>query len=305
MRVVVEKGYIANYMKIVKEANMSIRSSSSKAQRNKYAKVLFGKNISVENKKKRLAKGLHELIVKGLSINVNKINEKKLSEIKENIDLIRAIIHKLKGINNYFEEAFLKELGIIKKSSIIKAIKSKKAEKYLEKEARILTKDYIDKIEYTVYNLIKKIIFFDKKLLKDYGNKKIKIIEKEDLNIRDLEKILRIESELLDALEAKVPPANKIKTKLFKKQTFGKWVAYIFALLSSFETEYEKENLIFLKIKNNDKLRKKIDKKIAYILNEKEKMLKIREKRALSMKTFKISDEHRQVLHEYVSAASL
>ncbi len=189
---------------------------------------------------------------------------------------------------------------------IVKAIKSNTPTKYLEKSSRVLSKEYIDKIEHVVYELIQKIILFDKKLLKDYRKRKIKIISKEKVWIKDLENILKIESELLDTLEAKIPPASKVKTKLFKKEVFNRWVPMLFALLSSFETEYGKEALIFSKIKKNNKLRKKIEKKIKHIANEKEKLLKIKEKRALAMKSFgKISDDYRQTFHEYVSAASL
>ena len=77
-------------------------------------------------------------------------------------------------------------------------------------------------------------------------------------------------------------------------------------MLAAFETECNKENSIFLKVKANDKLRKKIEKKIKHVIKEKEKLLKIKEKRALEMKTFgNINDGYRQTFHEYVSAASL
>ena len=80
----------------------------------------------------------------------------------------------------------------------------------------------------------------------------------------------------------------------------------VFALLSSLEAEYGKEGIIFSKIKKNSRLRKKIENKIKHVVNEKEKILKLKEKRALAMKSFeKISDDYRQTFHEYVSAASL
>jgi len=175
----------------------------------------------------------------------------------------------------------------------------------LEENNRALNKNYIDKIEHTVYELMQKIVFFDKKLLKNYKKREIKITEEESLGIKDLEKTLKIESELLDTLEAKIPPTSKIKKKLFSKDIFNKWIPMVFALLSSIDAEYGKEKLIFSKIKKNSKLRKKIENKIKYVVNEKERMLKIKEKRALAMKAFKVSDEYRQTYHEYVSAASL
>ncbi len=303
-----EKRHIGTYERIAREANKSIKRSSLKVQKAKYEKALLQKDISAENKKKKLAKNLHELIISTFSVNIGKIKNKKraLKNLKANAGLIRETIHKIKAINNYLEESFLRELGIIKKSSIVKAVKSNTPLRYLEKNCRVLSKEYIDKIEQTVYELIQKIIFFDKKLLKGYRKKETKIISKEKFGIKDLEGILKIESELLDALEAKIPPSGKVKEKLFKKEIFNRWVPMIFALLSSFETEYSKEELIFSKIEMNSQLRKKIGKKIKHITKEKEKLLKIKEKRTLAMKGIgKISDDYRQTFHEYVSATSL
>jgi len=304
MRVDIEKRHIDSYERIAKEANMAIKRDL-KLKKNGYKKLLLQKDISVENKKKRLVENLHELIISTFSVNIKQVNNKTLEKVKANIELIRYIIHKVKSINNYLEESFLKELGIIKKSLILSAVKSNKPEKYLEKRGDVLSKQYIGKIEHTVYELMHKIIFFDKKLLKQYKGKEVKIIKTEKLRIKDLETIFKIESQLLDALEAKMPPSKKVKKKLFGKEIFNKWIPMMFALLSSFEAEYNKEKLIFSKIKKNGRLRKKIENKIKHVVNEKERILKIKEKRALAMKSFKISDDYRQTFHEYVSAASL
>jgi hypothetical protein len=303
MRVDIEKGYVDCYKKIIREANK--RKSSLKSKKGKYEKALFRKDLSIENKKKELANNLHELVISTLSVNAKKVNNKALSKFKENIPLMRVIIYKIKSINNYLEESFLRDLGIIKKSLIVKAIKSKNPVKYLEKTGKVLSKKDIGRIEHAVYELMQEIIFFDKKILKDYKKKEVKVIGAEKLGIKDLEKILKAQSELLDALEAKIPPGKKVKAKLFGKEVFNKWVPMVFALLSGFEAEYEKEKLIFSKIKKNDRLRKRIENKIKHVVNEKESVLKIKEKRALAMKSFKVSDDYRQTLHEYVSAASL
>jgi len=293
MRVDIEKRHIDSYERIVREANKAIRRATSKVKKSKYQKTLLGKNISAENKKKKLVKNLHELIISTFSIDINK--KIKVDNLKANIELIRYIIRKIDDINNYLEEALLLEIGIIKKSSIVKAVKSSNPEKYLEKQGRVLSKDYINKIEQTVYELIQRIVFFDRKLLKKYTKREIKVIKTEKVDIKDLESILKIESELLDALEAKIPPPSKIKARLFKKDIFNKWVPMMFALLSNFETEYQKEGIIFSEIKKNDKLRKKIENKIKHVIIEKEKLLKIKEKRALEMKGLgKIGDDYRQ-----------
>jgi len=309
MRVGLEKRHVDSYKKIAREANKAIKKKASfKATRSKYERNLLTKNISIENKKKKLAKHLHELIISTFSISVKQIKKKKylLENLKQNIHIIRAIIDKIKAINNYLEESFLEELGVIKKPLVLKAIKSKKPEKYLEKQANILSKDYIGKIEHTVYKLMHEIVFFDERLLKGYKQKETKVIEKEKLEIKDLEEILRIESELLDALEAKIPPPNKVKAKLFKKELFNKWIPLMFAILATFETEYGKERFIFSKLKKNYSLKRKIEIKIKHIVNEKERMLKVKEKRALSMeKLGRISDDYRKAFHEYISAAGL
>ena len=304
MRVDIEKRHIASYERIAREVNIAVKKTALKAKKSKYEQAVVQKDISVENKKKKLAKNLHELIISTFSININK--KIATDSLKANIEMIRYIIHKIKSINNYLEEDLLRELGVIKKSLIVKAVKSGTPARYLEQSARVLTENDISRIEHTVYEMIHKIIFFDKKLLKDYKSGEIKVIKTEKLGIRNLEKILRAESELLEILEAKIPPPNKVKAKLFTKKIFSSWVPMVFALLSAFETECNKENSIFLNIKANDKLRKKIEKKIKHVIKEKEKLLKIKEKRALQMKTFgNINDGYRQTFHEYVSAASL
>jgi hypothetical protein len=299
MRVDIEEEYVDSYNKIVKEANGKI----VKIQKDKCERVLLRKDISAESKKKELVKNLHGLIISTFSI--KKFNNKALENVKANVGLIRKVLHKIKSINNYLEESFLGELGIIKKSLMLKAIKSNRPEKYLEKNARVISKKHIDSLEHAVYELMQKIVFFDKKLVKQYKKTRVKIIKTEKIGIKDLEKILKIQSEILDAIEAKIPPSNKIKAKLFGKQIFNKWIPMVFALLSGFEAEYGKEKVIFSKIKKNDKLRKKIEDNIDHVVNEKERILKIKEKRALSMNNIKISDDYRQTFHEYVSAVSL
>tara|TARA_Y100000310_G_scaffold321113_1_gene378341 strand:- start:2403 stop:3314 length:912 start_codon:yes stop_codon:yes gene_type:complete len=303
MRVGIDKRYKDSCEKIVKEANKILKKKSILPKDN-YQKILSSQNISVEKKKKQLVKILHNRILHSFSIDIQK-NKKGFGSIKKQVVVIREIIHKIKSINNYLEESFLTEMGLVKKSLIIKAIKSKQPEKYLLR-VRGLSKSYLDKIEHIVYTLMREIVFFDQKLLKNYAIRKIIIIKKEKIEITDLEKILKIQTELLDALEAKIPPASKVTSKLFKKVNFNKWIPLVFALLTHFEAEYQKEQLLFLGLRKDRKLRKKIESKIKYIINEKENILKIKEKRVLSMESFgKIDDNHRKVFHEYVSAAGL
>ena len=56
MRVDIEKRHIDSYKRVIREANNTIKRGSLKAQKNKYERILFQKDISVETKEKRLAK---------------------------------------------------------------------------------------------------------------------------------------------------------------------------------------------------------------------------------------------------------
>jgi len=307
MRVDIEKRHIDSYRMVAQQANKAARKAPFKAHSDKYQKAVMQLNISAENKKKMLIRHLHELVISTFSADISKISRKKAIEaFRANTELIRRIIQKIKAINSYLEEDLLREVGIIKKTFLVRALKSENPAGYLEKKRRVLPQDYIAKIEHAVYELMNRIIIFDKKLLKNYEQKEVNIIKNEKFGIKDLEKTLGIESELLETLEAKIPPPSRIKAKLFSKKVFGLWAPMVLALLASLGAEYEKESEIFSMIKKDEKLRKKIERKIKHIINEKENILKIKQERAFAMKsTCKISDDYRQKLHEYVHAADL
>ena len=307
MRVDIEKRHLDSYKSIALDANKALKRQKA-AKTEKYRRLVEQRNISVEHKKEKLAKSLHELIIKSFSINISRINERKraVKSFKANIDLIRIIVRKIESINHYIEESLLRELGIIKKSLVVEAAKAKDPIKYLESKGRLLPKAYIGKLEHAVYELMQKIVFFDKKLIKDYQKKEVRVIGNEKMEIKGLQKALLLQTELLEALEAKLPPSAKVKPKLFTKSVFNYWAPMVFALLSSFEAEYSKEKEIFLIIRKNGRLRKKIEGEIRHVIAEKEKILKIKEKRALSMGSLKgINEGYRQAFHEYISAASL
>ena len=307
MRVDIEKRHLDSYKSIAQDANKALKVQRA-AKTGKYKRLVEQRNISVEYKKEKLARSLHELIIKAFSINISKINDRKraVKSFKANTDLIRSIVKKIESINHYIEESLLRELGIIKSSLVVEAAKAKNPVKYLESKGRILPKEYIGKLEHAVYELMQKIVFFDKKLIRDYQKKEVRVIGNEKLEIKGLQKALLLQTELLEALEAKLPPSSKVKPKLFTKAVFNYWAPMVFALLSSFETEYGKEKEIFLIVKKNDALRRKIESKIKQVIAEKGKILKIKEKRALSMGGLKsIDNDYRQAFHEYISAASL
>jgi len=307
MRVDIEKRHIDSYRMIAQQANKIAGKAPFKAHSDKYQKSVMQLNISAENKKKIMVMHLHELVISTFSADIRKMSRKGAIEaFRANAELIRRIIQRIKAINSYLEEDLLREIGITKKSLVVMALKSQNPVRYLESKRRVLSRDYIAKIEHTVYELMDRIIIFDKKLLKGYKQKEVNIIKNEKFGINDLEKTLGIESELLETLEAKIPPPSSIKAKLFSKKVFGLWAPMVLALLASFGAEYSKESAIFSMIKKDEKLRKKIERKIKHIINEKENILKIKQERAFAMKsTGKISDDYRQKLHEYVHAADL
>ena len=307
MRVDVEKRHIDSYKRVAQQANKAAGKALFKAHSDKYQKSVMRLNISAENKKKILVRHLHELVINTFSADLSRISRKKAIEaFRANTQLIRIVIQKIKAINSYLEEDLLREIGIIKKSLLVRALKSENPVKYLEKKRRALPQDYIAKIEHTVYELMSRIIIFDKKLLKGYKQKEVNVIKNEKFGINDLEKTLGIESELLETLEAKIPPPSRIKAKLFSKKVFSLWASMVLALLASLEAECEKEKMIFSEIKKDERLRKKIERKIKHVAEEKGRVLKIKHERAIAMKSMgKISDDYRQKFHEYVHAASL
>ena len=99
-----------------------------------------------------------------------------------------------------------------------------------------------------------------------------------------------------------MPPKNKIMAPMLARENFNKWVPLAFALLSGIEAEHEKEKLIFSMIKRNKSLREKIEKRIKRIAMEKERVLALKEKRALAMeKIGKIEQDYRHAFHDYSS----
>ncbi len=307
MRVDIEKRHLDSYRGIAQDANKALKSRNA-LKTGRYKKLIEQRDISIEHKKEKLAKSLHELIIKSFSTDIKKISGRKkaLKGFKANTDMIRSVVKKIESINHYLEDSLLKELGIIKKSIVVEAAKAKYPVKYLESKSRVLPKEYTDKLEHAVYEMMQKIVFFDKKLLKDYHKKEARVIGNEKLEIKSLQKALLLQTELLEALEAKMPPSAKVKPRLFTGAVFNYWAPMVFALLSGFEAEYSKEKEIFLIIKKSNALRKRIESKITQVIAEKEKILKIKEKRALSMGSHNsINDDCRQAFHEYISAAGL
>ena len=80
-------------------------------------------------------------------------------------------------------------------------------------------------------------------------------MQKAKSEINNLEKIIAKESEMLCHLEAKLPPHEKFRTILLKKDIYTEWVSRLFALLAGIEYQYGKEESVFSKLKKNKKIR--------------------------------------------------
>ena len=78
MRVDIERRHLDSYKIIAQDANKALKAQRA-AKTGKYKRLVEQRNISVENKKEKLAKSLHELIIKAFSINISRINDRKMA----------------------------------------------------------------------------------------------------------------------------------------------------------------------------------------------------------------------------------
>ncbi len=269
---------------------------------NKYKRSLSKDDISIEKKKKELKNHIHDLIIKTFSINIDKVKDKKrlLEEMKNNLNMLRELVIKIRGINHYLTDVLLNKLGLTKGLNLKNLVKGS------VKEKEELKKEDIDKLEYLVYNMIKKIEVMDQRLLKKYKEQEEKILKEAKIKIKNIERVLKKETTILCHLEAKLPPASKTKGILLKKNVFTEWVTRIFALISAFENEYKKEEMIFKKLKENSKVKKIIETKIKHLVKETEYLLKIRNEKLLSIKNIdRLEKDYLKLSYHYASASNL
>mgnify|MGYP001596322071 FL=1 len=299
MRVAINQKHLSLNKRLANEANKLIRGFNYK----NYVKVeniddiLLKRDITIENKKRILIKKLHKAIVTTFSIDKNRLNKKTFDSLKKRLHKIRKIILKLRSINYYLETIFLEELRFSK-------IKIKDRSSKLNQQTA-LARNELEALEYAAYKLIEEVITLDKKVLSEYIIKEEKVISKEKIEIKELDLILRKESELLEHMEAKLPPPKAATINLVKEPIFTHWVARLFALLSYLENLYAKEAKVFVKLKKNKKLRAKISKKIIHLIKEKSKLLKIMEEKAISMKKFGLGRELKKELHNFAATMSI
>lgn len=305
----IEKGHLRICDDLAKEVNKHIRRFSLKSYRikpGKYEKLLKRRDLTIETKKSRLLKALHETILSTLSVDPHRIiqAEEILDDLKLNVRIIRAVIFKLRDMNYYQEDVLLRELGLKAKPRSWGEVVKKGIKELKEKSG--LGKEDLDKLERTIHRMIGKVITLDEKLLRTYKKKEAKIIKDERVGIKDIENVLGKESELLMHLEAKFPPPNKVKAGLFETEKFNHWMVVVLTALSALEHTHKKELNIFQKLKQSGRLKKKIEARIDYVVKEKFELMQIKEQRVLSWEHIgKIDEALHDAAHKYLAASQL
>lgn len=299
MRVVINQRHFSLNDKLAKESNALLMKFNNK----NYSKIenidnlLIKRDISVEEKKGILIGKLHDLTLKTFSIDKKKFNIKTFDALKKRLSNLRRIVIKLRSINYYLETTFLEDLNLSK----IKI----NYEVPMLRQQNNLARDELEALEYTTYKLIAEVVVLDKRLLSEYTNREKMAVKKEKIELKDLGLILRKESELLEHMEAKLPPPKALSIALIKEPTFTHWVARIFALLSYLAHIYAKELKIFKELKKNKLAKTKIRKKITHLIKERTKLIKIMEQKAISIKNFRFDSELKRELHNLTTTITL
>jgi len=298
MAVAINRKYTSLREGLVKELNSLSKRFSAKnySKTENIDKILLKRDISVEKKKRVLLKKLHSSIASAFSIDKKRFNKKFFNALTKRLHSIRKIIIKLRGINYYLETVFLNELNISKININNKGLKPNKG---------VIARDELEALEYTAYKLIEQVVVLDKRLLCEYEVKETRMLGEEKVKAKDLSSVLGKESELLEHLEAKLPPPSAASIALIKEPTFTHWTARIFALLLHIEHLYAKETAIFSQIKKNKLAGEKINKKILQLMAEKSKLLKIMQQKAASMKKFSLDNNFKKELRNFTTTISL
>ena len=282
MRVAAGQNYIMLSKKLAEESNRLAKKSNKKD----YLRIenidglLSRRDMPVEKKKSILLKKLHESVIRAFSIDKKYFKKKDLASLKGRLHNIRKIVQKLRSINYYLETAFLRELSLAGKK-MAKTTPSPKA---------MLAKDELGVLELIAYRLIGEAVILDKRLLKEYSLKEKKAGRAGKTRAKDLGAILKKESELLEHLEAKLPPPRAATIDLIKEPVFTHWVARIFALLSYIEHMYREEMVVFKELRSNKLAKHILSKKISSLLEEKSKLLRIMQEKKTSMEKLRTED---------------
>jgi len=309
MAVYIDRLHLEICDRIGEELNRSAKLLTTKdypRQIEKYEADIFRKNLSLESKKKQMTKNLHRMIVDTFAEYQDNAKSKKdfIIRLNKRLGVLRNTVMKLRDINYFLSAIFLKEINIIKSTK--KSLNKDYISERDTLEDGHLNKRYLDRLEVTVYRLIERVIFLDQKLMKRYKARGIKLVGSTKTGVSELGRIISRQSEILCHIEAKLPPPEKFRNVLLRKEVFTEWVSRIFALLAGFEYEYHKEFIIMERLKKNKKIRDKLKVKIIHLIKEKFALMKIREKKLLMTDSGKkILKEHHIIANKYASALRL
>ncbi|MEK6983136.1 MAG: hypothetical protein AABX33_01055 [Nanoarchaeota archaeon] len=291
MRVDINQKYLSLNRRLAKESNKIAGNFSNRD----YSKIeniddiLLARDISIEKKKKILINKLHYLVIETFSIDKNKFSKAAFHALKKRLSHIRKIITRLRSINYYLETTFLEELNLSKIMGRSKDLKVRR-QKYL-------TKAELEALEYAAYSLIREAAVLDKQLLGEYFRKEKRILGKEITEIKDFESILGKESEILEHMEAKLPPPKAASINLMKEPVFTHWVVRIFTLMSCLGYLWAREASLFAELKKNNTAKTEISKKISHLMKERLKLLGVLEEKGIALEKFEINDRLKKELH--------
>ncbi len=291
MRVVISRGHLSLNEKLAHELNRLAKNFSYKnySKIENIDRILLKRDISVEKKKDILLKSLHSLLTKAFSISKSKLNKQSFESLKKRLADVRNIVDKLRSINYYLETTFFQDIRI---AGIKTTVKNPRL-----RQKQTLARDELEALEYTAYELIGKAIVLDKKLLEEYSKKETRVIKKEKSEFRSLGSVLAKETELLEHLEAKIPPMAATSKNLLKEPVCSHWISRIFALLGYLEHIYSGEKEIFRQLKKNKLIKSRIEKKISHLIKERSKLFSIMEQKAVSMENFNADNKFKAELH--------
>src|SRR3989338_7094249 len=299
MRVAITKNHLSLSNRLAKDLNKvsSKFGSSNYSKFGAIERILLKNDISIEKKKRILAKELHDGMAKAFSVSKKKLNKAAIGLLRQRLSVLRSVIMKLRSINHYLETAFIEDLKVSKLTldgSTPGLIKQDD-----------LGRDELELLECMAFKMIEKAASLDKRVLGEYGKKAKVVSIKEGTELKGLGIILRKETILLEHLESKLPPPKLVTRSLVTEPSFTHWAARIFALLLQFEWLYGKESLIFSRLKKNRLIRARINKKIKHLVNERAKLMMIMQEKAESIRKFRFNDGMKKELRNFTATINL
>ncbi len=264
-----------------KKLSKELNTNSGKFSQKNYKKIqkidglLLKKDISAEKKKQKLVEELHRLVVRAFSLKKGPISNSTFKNLKHRMNHLRLVINKLRDINNYLETTFFEDMKLAKARIHPMHLRFRQKEN--------LAKSQLELLEFTAYRMIGEAVVLDKRLLKEYSKKQGSLSVTTKSELKGLGHILHEQTTLMEHLEAKLPPPEKLSKDLLKEPKFTHWVSRVLALLTLIEHSHHIEAEIFRRLKKNRASRSQINKKITQLIKERLQLMNIMEKKSKSM----------------------